>query len=222
MQRVYTHMTTLLVVALLTAATATAQQQITEGRFDDWRAAHSRVSETVGEVRADGEAWVYDAASYDSEKRIIHDSKTEIEYPVTMSPQGWRSRLGDQEYYVLREDGTERAFSNPLFDNKEKGIYYSAATGQPLFSSEDKYKSGTGWPSFTKPISPDAVAYFWDYGLFSRRIEVVDSLSGSHLGHVFNDGPDPTGQRYCMNSAALIFVPEGEDPPPMLLPAATP
>ena len=122
-----------------------------------------------------------------------------------------------QQYRVLREEGTERAFTGPLNDNKRAGTYYSAATGQPLFRSEDKYDSGTGWPSFTKPIAPDAVAYVWDGGLFYRRIEVVDSLSGSHLGHVFEDGPAPTGQRYCMTSAALIFVPDGEEPPELLV-----
>jgi methionine-R-sulfoxide reductase len=124
------------------------------------------------------------------------------------------------QYKVLRKSATERAFDNSLYDEKRPGIYYSAATGQPLFSSDDKYESGSGWPSFTKPVAPDAVAYFWDTGLFSKRIEVVDSLSGSHLGHVFDDGPQPTGQRYCMNSAALIFVPEGEEPPELLTPGS--
>ncbi|NBC29515.1 MAG: peptide-methionine (R)-S-oxide reductase MsrB [Spirochaetes bacterium] len=182
-----------------------------------WRDAVATVSDAVEGIRVDGKPFVTSASSYDPSSRIIHDQGAEIDYPVELSESQWKRRLGDQEYYVLREDGTERAFDNPLYDNKERGIYYSAATGQPLFHSDDKYKSGTGWPSFTKPISPDAVAYMWDRGLFSRRIEVIDSLSGSHIGHVFNDGPDPYDQRYCMNSAALIFVPEGEEPPPLVM-----
>lgn len=134
-------------------------------------------------------------------------------YPVELSESAWRDRLSDFEYYVLREDGTERAFSGDLYDTKEDGIYYSRATGQPLFSSEHKYTSGTGWPSFWRPIEFDSVDYYIDRKLWMERIEVTDSSSGSHLGHVFEDGPAPTGLRYCLNSAALIFVPDGEEPP---------
>lgn len=155
---------------------------------------------------------------YRPEDREILGESEQIDYPIELTDEQWREQLGEFEYYVLREKGTERAFTGPLYDNKERGIYYSRATGQPLFSSEDKYESGSGWPSFTKPISPHAIVYVEDNSLFSRRIEVVDSLSGSHLGHVFNDGPEPTGQRYCINSAALIFVPEGEDPPAIVQP----
>ncbi|MFP4535073.1 MAG: peptide-methionine (R)-S-oxide reductase MsrB [Spirochaetaceae bacterium] len=206
-------------VFLVTAAlSAGAQENGKEQEFRSWQSAHQAASELVQEVRVEEGRYVYDSKTYNVERRIIHDPGAEFDYPVELSDSQWRSRLSEMEYYVLREEGTERAFSDPLHDSKRKGIYYSAATGQPLFSSEDKYDSGTGWPSFTKPISPDAVAYFWDYGIFSRRIEVVDSLSGSHLGHVFSDGPEPTGERYCMNGAALVFVPEGEEPPPMLLP----
>lgn len=202
---------TLLAVAVLAAAPLAAQEEMS------WRDTVATVAGSVEGIRVDGKPYVTSASSYAPNNRIIHDQGAEIDYPVELSESQWKRRLSDQEYYVLREDGTERAFDNPLYDNKERGIYYSAATGQPLFHSDDKYKSGTGWPSFTKPISPDAVAYMWDRGLFSRRIEVIDSLSGSHIGHVFNDGPDPHGQRYCMNSAALIFVPEGEEPPPLVL-----
>ena len=136
-------------------------------------------------------------------------------YEIELSEAQWKDVIAGDRYYVLREKGTERPFQNALWDNHERGIYYSAATGQPLFHSDDKYTSGTGWPSFTKPISEDAVHLVGDYSLFMARVEAVDSLSGSHLGHVFSDGPAPTGLRYCMNSAALIFVPEG-DPPPVI------
>ena len=135
-------------------------------------------------------------------------------YPIQYSPEEWRRLLGDDfQYHVLREKGTERPWFNTYNDNKQKGMYYSAATGQPLFSSETKYDSRTGWPSFWEPIDPEAVHLLPDYSHGMLRVEVVDSLSGSHLGHVFPDGPDPTGLRYCLNSASLIFVPEGEAPP---------
>lgn len=138
----------------------------------------------------------------------------EHRFPIRRSEEEWRRVIGDDfSYYVLREEGTERAFRNPLFDEKRTGIYYSRATGQPLFSSEHKYKSGTGWPSFWRPLTLESISYHLDRGLFGARVEVVDSSSGSHLGHLFRDGPAPTGLRYCLNSAALIFVPEGTEPP---------
>lgn len=198
----------LIAVAVLTAAEEPG----------GWSNRHETVSGLVDGIQVNGTPLVVQADEYDPEARIIHDDNQELPFPVQLSQSEWRDRLPRQRYRILREEGTEPAFRNELYDNKRKGIYYSAATGQPLFSSEDKYTSGTGWPSFTKPIAPDAVAYIWDRSLFSRRIEVVDSLSGSHLGHVFSDGPAPTGQRYCMNSAALIFVPEGGDPPELLTP----
>lgn len=136
-----------------------------------------------------------------------------IAFPIERSDQEWRELLTPERHYVLRRRGTERAFTGKYDGHYEPGIYYSAATGQPLFSSETKYDSRTGWPSYYEPIEPDAVLYVEDFSFFMRRIELVDSLSGSHLGHVFNDGPHPTGRRYCINSAALIFVPEGGDPP---------
>ena len=137
-------------------------------------------------------------------------------FPVELSEEEWRGRLDDFRYHVLREQGTERAFSGELYDNKVEGTYYSAATGQPLFHSSTKYESGTGWPSFFQPIDESAVLYRVDTAYGMVRIEVIDSLSGSHLGHVFPDGPDPTGLRYCLNSASLIFVPEGGDAPPLI------
>ena len=127
---------------------------------------------------------------------------------IKHSEEEWRARLTPEQFRVLRQHGTERAFSNPLNNEKREGIFACAACGTPLFSSDTKYDSGSGWPSFFQPISPDAVTEHEDNSMFMRRIEIRCATCGGHLGHVFPDGPRPTGNRYCMNGTALSFDPK--------------
>lgn len=114
-----------------------------------------------------------------------------------------KQRLTPEQYHVTQEAGTERPFSGIYWDAKDEGVYRCVVCENPLFSSDDKYDSGTGWPSFSRPVSEDAVEYHQDRSMFMTRTEVVCGRCGAHLGHVFDDGPPETGQRYCMNSASL-------------------
>lgn len=137
--------------------------------------------------------------------------ETKDTFAVTKTEAEWKAELTELQYYVLREAGTERAFTSPLNDNKEKGVYVCAACATPLFESKHKYDSGSGWPSFDRPIEGN-VSFSIDYDIGFARNEEHCSTCGGHLGHVFDDGPrETTGQRHCINGAALKFIPKKDD-----------
>jgi peptide-methionine (R)-S-oxide reductase len=131
--------------------------------------------------------------------------KDDTVWPLQRSEAEWREQLSDEQFYVTRQAGTERAFSGPYWDSKSDGTYHCVCCDAPLFKSGTKYDSGTGWPSFWEPVSEDAVADRPDNTLFMKRTESVCANCGAHLGHVFADGPPPTGLRYCMNGTALTL-----------------
>lgn len=155
---------------------------------------------------------------FSAEKNKYKSGEVDIYNPVSgkvekvsriiLNEEEWKKRLPPDRCYILRNKGTERPFGNEYEKNKQKGIYHCAACNTALFRSDAKFDSGTGWPSFWEPIAPENVVFEEDFSLGGKRVEVLCARCHGHLGHIFDDGPPPTGMRYCMNSGAMNFVPE--------------